>query len=55
MEEDQFSVIIELTKELDASAMSASRTMHHINLTYKFNSYVLHELTLVDTERHVKV
>ena len=38
----------ELAKELDVSAMFISHTIHHINLTYKYNPWLLHELTQAD-------
>ena len=53
VEEDQYATTRELGKELDVSAMSISRAMHRINLTYKFNRWVPHELTQAHKDRRV--
>ncbi|XP_035214014.1 histone-lysine N-methyltransferase SETMAR-like [Stegodyphus dumicola] len=51
VEEDQYATIRELAEELHVSAMSISRAMHLINLTYKFNRWVPHELTRAEVFR----
>ncbi|KFM72492.1 Histone-lysine N-methyltransferase SETMAR, partial [Stegodyphus mimosarum] len=54
VEGDQYTTIRELAKELDVSAMSMSRTMHLINLTYKFNGSVSHEIIQAAKNRRVR-
>ncbi|KFM63323.1 Histone-lysine N-methyltransferase SETMAR, partial [Stegodyphus mimosarum] len=48
------ATIRELAKELDISATSITHTMHHINLMYKFNRWVSHELTQAGKDRRVR-
>ncbi|KFM71984.1 Histone-lysine N-methyltransferase SETMAR, partial [Stegodyphus mimosarum] len=52
--EDQYATTQELAKKLDISAMFISHAMQCINLTYKFNCWVPHELTQADKDRCVQ-
>ncbi|KFM73399.1 Histone-lysine N-methyltransferase SETMAR, partial [Stegodyphus mimosarum] len=58
VEEDHYETTkeldVKLATELDVSAMFIYRAMHHINLTYKFNRWVLHELPQADKDRRVR-
>ena len=53
VEEDQYATTWKLAKELDVSDMSTYHVMLRINLTYKFNCWVPHELTQADKDRCV--
>ena len=47
VEKDQHSTTWEFAMELDISAMSISRAVHHINLAYNFYYWLPHDLIQV--------
>ena len=53
VEEGQYSTTKKLTKELDVTVMSLNRAKHCIDLTYKFNCWVPHELSQEDKDSYV--
>lgn len=52
--EDQKSTTRELAKQLNISAMSISRAVYRIDLTYKSNRWTRHAMTQADKDRRVQ-